>query len=53
MNNPTGTLWRRIPAPLLDHISAGASRIFGIDPNDSILRFSGEIISLKRMDSKN
>ena len=41
-NKPTGTHWRAIAAPSLNHISAGSSSLIGVDLSQSILRFNGE-----------
>lgn len=42
-NKPTGTHWRAIAAPSLNHISAGSSSLLGVDLSQSILRFNGEL----------
>ena len=41
-NNPTGTHWRTISAPSFIHVSAGSSKLFGLDTSESIFLFNGE-----------
>ena len=41
-NNPTGTRWREVLAPSFIHVSAGSSKLFGLDTNEFIFLFNSE-----------